>query len=229
MRPYYQENGITIYHGDCREILPSLPNVDLVLTDPPYGIGESGKRNSTRGKGFGSKTMAKHNTRRTIIPPTNFGDFNWDAEPPPRWLFGLLAEKAEKQIIWGGNYFPLPPSSCWLVWDKDNSGDFADCELAWTNLDMAVRKFKWRWNGMLQENMGQKEPRMYPAQKPLALMKWCLVLAGHVTSMIDPFMGSGSSLRAAKDTGVGAIGIDTNEQACEIAASRLTQEVLQFA
>src|SRR5580765_6450137 len=101
--------------------------------------------------------------------------------------------------------------------------------MAWTNLKSAVRKFKWRWNGMLQENMTRKDSRSHPTQKPLALMKWCIGLAGPVSTVIDPFMGSGTTLRAAKDIGLTAIGIDREERYCELAAKRMSQEVFAFA
>lgn len=213
MKPYFEDKGITIYRGDAREILPRLPSADLLLTDPPYGIGEANGKNKSR---------------TNLAAAKDYGSESWDDTPASQWLIDCAREAARHSIIWGGNYYALPPTSCWLVWDKDNSGDFADCELAWTDLPIAVRKFKWRWNGMLQENMAHKEPRIYPTQKPIALMKWCIAQAGVVYSLIDPFCGSGSSLRAAKDLGITAIGIDRREQACEIAAKRLSQEVLNF-
>lgn len=211
MKPYYEEAGIVIYHGDCREILPTLPKVDLVLTDPPYGIGEAAGKNRSRNQ----LAMAK-----------DYGVADWDSTPPPAWLFGLLAEKAPLQIIFGGNYFPLPPSSCWLVWDKDNSGDFADAELAWTNIPRAVRLLKWRWNGMLQEDMKHKEYREHPTQKPVAVMKWALSQAGEIATVLDPFMGSGTTLVACKQAGLQCTGIEREEHYCEIAANRLRQGVL---
>jgi DNA modification methylase len=215
LTPYYQESGITIYHADCRAVLPLLPSVDLVLTDPPYGIGEA---------------AGKNKNRSALAKSADYGNESWDDAPAPQWLIDWVRQLARQSIIWGGNYYTLPPTSCWLVWDKDNGeNDFADCELAWTTLPSAVRRLKWTWHGMIQENMARKEPRVYPTQKPIALMKWCIGLAGAVETILDPFMGSGSTLRAAKDLGKQAIGIDRREQACEIAANRLRQEVLAFA
>ena len=214
LKPYYDDgNGIVIYHGDCREILPHLEPVDLVLTDPPYGIGEARGNNKTRG---------------LLARPKDYGVAAWDDSPPARWLFDWLIEISQHQIIFGGNFFGLPASSCWLVWDKDNGAtDFADCELAWTNLKKAVRKLQWRWNGMLQENMGKKEFREHPTQKPLEVMKWAIEQApADCMTILDPFMGSGTTLRAAKDLGRKAIGIEIEEKYCEIAAKRLAQEVL---
>ena len=112
MTPYYEEDGITIYHGDCREILPCLAPVDLLVTDPPYGIGEAAGKNKSRSKLAVSK---------------DYGCAEWDNSPPPDWVFGLMRSMSTFQIIFGGNYFQLPPSSCWLVWDKVNGEtDFAD-------------------------------------------------------------------------------------------------------
>ena len=213
IEPYYDSGGITIYHGDCREILPAI-RADLILTDPPYGIGEARGRNKSRSK---------------IAVSRDYGDADWDDEPPPEWLFGLIRQQARWQIIFGGNFFPLPPASCWLVWDKDNGEtDFADCELAWTNLPKAIRRIKWRWHGMLQEVMGAaKEDRVHPTQKPLPVMRWALTQApDDCATVLDPFMGSGTTLRAAKDLGRKAIGIEIEERYCEIAVKRLAQEVL---
>lgn len=214
MKPYYQDKHCTIYHGDCCKILPQLDPVDLVLTDPPYGINENSKKQQSRGR---------------KAAPTDYGEFNWDKERPQDWLFGLITHISRKQIIFGGNFFPLPETSCYLVWDKDNGdNDFADCELAWTNLKKAVRLKKWRWNGMLQQKGGGlKEKRQHPTQKPLPVMIWAIEQAGdNVNTILDPFMGSGTTLRAAKDLGRKAIGIELEEKYCEIAAKRLSQEVL---
>lgn len=213
MRPYYEEAGITIYCGDCREILPTLPKVDLVLTDPPYGIGEAAGKNKSRTKLAVSK---------------DYGDLAWDNAPPPSWIWGLFAEKSTHQIIFGGNYFPMPPASCWLVWDKDNGdSDFADCELAWTSLPKAVRRLRWRWAGMLQEDMSRKEYRDHPTQKPVPVMKWALSQAPDtVRTVLDPFMGSGTTLVACKQAGLQCTGIEREERYCEIAANRLRQGVL---
>lgn len=223
MKPYYEHAGITIYHGDCSIIVPQLSRCDLLLTDPPYGIKESAGKNKSRTKPFGSRTAQGGSQ----IIATDYGNENWDNAPPEQWLMGLLLHKTKHQIIWGGNYFALPASSCWLVWDKLNSGDFADCELAWTNLKKAVRKFEWMWNGCLRQG---REQRFHPTQKPLALMKWCIAQAPEeCKSILDPFMGSGTALVAAKQAGVTAIGVDQSERYCELAAQRLQQEVFGFS
>jgi DNA modification methylase len=211
--PYYDRDGIKIYNADCRKVLPFLDRFDLLLTDPPYGIGAARKDNSSRS---------------CLAVSKDYGIAGWDDAPPPRWFLEASQEAAETSILWGGNYYGLPAASCWLVWDKDNgANDFADCELAWTNMDRAVRKFKWRWQGMLQENGGaKKEQRFHPTQKPLALMRWCLSLAPGAATVLDPFMGSGTTLVAAKLEGRQAVGIEISEKYCEAAANRLSQGTL---
>lgn len=217
LEPYYQDGCCTIYNADCREVLPGLEPVDLVLTDPPYGIGESSK---------------KHESRSKLCRAGGYGRSNWDDKPPSADLISLSISVGKNAILFGGNYFGLPASSCWLVWDKDNGGnDFADCELAWTNLSMAVRLKKYRWNGMLQEPGRVHEKRYHPTQKPVEVMRWCIAIGDkkmHRKTILDPFMGSGTTLRAAKDLGRKAIGIEISEDYCRIAAKRLSQEVLNF-
>ena len=238
MKPYYEHAGITIYHGDCREVMPPLESrlavlgakLDLLCTDPPYGIGEARGKNVSRSKAFGSKSHAPHNTLRRVIPSTDYGVANWDDEPPAPEVIEMLRGATRHQILWGGNFFQVPPSSCWLVWDKDNSGDFADCELAWTNFKKAVRRLIWRWNGMLQQHMDAKEIRVHPTQKPVPVMKWAIRQAPEDCQIVlDPYMGSGSILVAAKQLGKSAIGIEIEEKYCEIAAKRLSQEVFNFS
>lgn len=152
----------TLYLGDCRDILPTLGKVDAVVTDPPYGIGESAAKNRTRGGGGG---------RLGMCAPTDYGDDDWDQEPCPHDVLEWMRQHSRWQVIFGGNYFPLPPSSCWLVWDKENTGDFADAELAWTNLPRAVRLKRHMWNGALRKG---REERLHLTQKPVAVMSWAI-------------------------------------------------------
>ena len=210
--PYYDRDGITIYHGDCLEILPHLEPVDLVLTDPPYGIGEAAGKNKSRGK----KAVAR-----------DYGNADWDDQPITDELLGMILQAGHRAAIFGGNYYAVPPSSCWLVWDKENSGDFADAELAWTNYGKAVRLKRHRWNGMIRKD---NEPRYgHPTQKPLEVMRWALLTCpGNPQTILDPFMGSGTTLVAAKLEGRKAIGIELEERYCEIAVKRLAQGVLDF-
>lgn len=212
MKLYYESKGIHIYHGDAMEAL-DLGTFDLLLTDPPYGIGEAAGKNRSRSR---------------LATARDYGNDAWDNTPVSQNLLDRLRALAKWQIIFGGNYYRLPPSSCWLVWDKDNGeNDFADCELAWTNLPKAVRRLRWRWAGMLQENMGRrKEPRFHPCQKPVEVMQWAISHVPEARTIFDPFMGSGSILRAAKDLGLKAVGVEREEKYCQIAAERMAQEVL---
>jgi site-specific DNA-methyltransferase (adenine-specific) len=215
MKPYYEHAGITIYHGDCREILPELPKVDLVLTDPPYGINAGDQR--------------RQKSRTKMALATDYGANDWDCKPVDFDLLWNCLQSGTKAICFGGNFYSFPRASRWLVWDKDNTGDFADCELAWTNLGGAVRRVRYRWNGMLQEPGFPKEKRVHPTQKPIAVMRWAIGLAFHSGTILDPFMGSGTTLVAAKQLGRKAIGIEIEEKYCEIAVKRLSQEVLPLS
>ncbi len=207
MTPYYQDSAVTIYHGDCRGILPTLPKVDLVLTDPPYGIGRLMKGGKDTGHWI---NLSQGNP--------------WDSEAPN---LDFLFDCSSLRIIWGGNYFTLPISRCWLAWVKTNSvATQADMELAWTNLEQPSRIF--------EAPTGGSYIRDHPTQKPIELMTWCISLTNPRTeyprtlNILDPFMGSGTTLRAAKDLGRKAIGIEIEERYCEIAAKRMAQEVFSF-
>lgn len=214
MKPYYQDTHCTIYHGDTVELFAKIefPEIDLILTDPPYGIGEAAGKNKSRSKA----AIAK-----------DYGVANWDNKTISQsFINGMIRDTTT--ILFGGNYYAMPPSQCWLVWDKQITGDFADCELAWTNLNGSVRRLKYVWNGMIKQ---KPEQRWHPTQKPHDVMTWCIHQADtkqkitHET-ILDPFMGSGSTLRAAKDLNRKAIGIELEEKYCEVAAKRLSQEVL---
>ncbi len=208
-----QIGNCLLYLGDCRDILPALSLVDLVLTDPPYGIGEAAGKNKSRGKA----AIAK-----------DYGDDNWDDAPPNHDLIELVRSRGTNQIIFGGNYFHFPPSSCWLVWDKENgASDFADCELAWTNLPQAVRRIKFRWAGMLQENMGAKELREHPTQKPVPVMRWALGQAKGVQTVLDPFMGSGTTGVACVEMDKTFIGIERESKYFDIACKRIALAVAE--
>ena len=214
MTPYYTEPGIETYHGDCRDILPGLGAVDLVLTDPPYGIGCV---NMEKDSG------AQRGTAKA--PKGNYSGLQWDDNPVEQWLIDTISTTGKHCCIWGGNYYKMEPSSAWLVWDKMNGkNNFADCELAWTDYGCAVRMKRHLWNGMLRKG---REDRSHPTQKPLEIMAWCIELCpDSPQTILDPFMGSGTTLRAAKDLGRKAIGIEIEEKYCEIAVKRLRQEVL---
>lgn len=212
MKPYYDHAGITIYHGDCREILPRLPKVDAVITDPPYGI----RADETRPIG----------PRGVLNGWKDYGDTSWDRERPSKEVFELILAAAPAQAIWGGNYFAdlLPPTMGWLVWDKGQR-DFtlADCELCWTSRQKAARVITY------SRAEARLEAKYHPTQKALPVMKWCISQMGLPKTMVDPFMGSGTTLVAAKDLGLRAIGIERDEKYCAMAAERLAQETLNFA
>jgi len=220
MNPYYSDSLVTIYHGDCREVLPFV-TADLLLTDPPYGIRadkrqhDGAKRGGMSGRGCAAKR--------------DYGASDWDTEPPDASTLALILSKAPLSIIWGGNYMALPPARCWLVWDKDNgTTKFADAELAWTNINQPVRLISHRWNGMLRAKSDDGDYRVHPTQKPVPVMRWCLGFAPEARTVIDPYMGSGTTLIAARDLGKRAVGVEREERYCEIAAERCRQEVLDF-
>ena len=160
----------------------------------------------------------------------DYGYSEWDKKIVDFELLWSCVQKANNAIVFGGNYYPLPPSSKWIIWDKVNYGsDFADCEMAWTNLKGAVRMIKYQWNGMLQENMKDKEFRQHPTQKPVPLMKWCIEQAGNPQTILDPFAGSCTTGRAAKDLNRKCICIECEEKYAEIGAHRMCQQVMDLS
>ena len=179
-----------VYLMDCMEGMRNTPDkfYDLAVVDPPYGIGEDGAKNHSRGK---------------CAKPNYYTPKNWDKETPKDDYFRELVRVSKNQIIWGGNYFFLKETPCWIVWDKLNGdNDFADCELAWTSFESAVRKFTFRWAGMLQGNMKNKENRIHPTQKPIALYSW--IFKNYLPDggkVLDTHLGSGSSRIAADKAG----------------------------
>jgi DNA modification methylase len=202
----------TLYLGDCRDILPTLGKVDAVVTDPPYGIGEAAGKSRTR---TGDKTRWK-NAR-----PSDYGDDDWDNEPISQDLLSAVRQAGRWNIVFGGNYYDSPPAPCWLVWDKENgTNDFADCELAWTNLPKAVRRIRYLWNGFARQN---GEPRGdHPTQKPLGVMKWAIGhLPADAQTIIDPFMGSGTTGVAAVQMHRDFIGIEREPKYFDIACKRI--------
>jgi site-specific DNA-methyltransferase (adenine-specific) len=202
--PYYQDDLVTIYHGDCREW---MPEADVLVTDPPYGIGKDGQTPTTGGHG-GRK---------------GYAHLGWDDERPSRETFDRMLASASVAIIWGGNYFAdlLPPTGKWLVWDKGQRINQSDGELAWTSMDGALRIYTQNRVALMQDGA------RHPTQKPLSVMRWCIGMTEG--TILDPFMGSGSTLVAAKSLGRKSIGIEIEERYCEIAAQRCSQEVLGLA
>lgn len=213
MTPYYDEGGITIYHADCRDVLPSIAAADLVLTDPPYGMKWDGK--VTAGANGHSPGQRSSNYGRTII--------NDDRPFDPSSLLSY----GEHQVVWGWNHFAdkLPRGTC-LVWLKrydEAFGSFlSDAEVAWMSKGHGVYCRRDLSNAAIANE------RAHPTQKPVSLMLWCLSFFPAAASVLDPYMGSGSTLVAAKMQGIRATGIEIEERYCEIAARRLSQEVLDL-
>lgn len=202
-----------LIQGDCLEVMPLLGKVDAVVTDPPYGIGVDRAMAAQSGSKHGKAKAAKRDYRAS----------GWDDQPIDDAATSAICAAGEHVVIFGGNYFPLPPARCWLVWDKQNgSNEFADCELAWTNLDKPVRKIQWLWNGMLRK--GREERNTHPTQKPVGVMEWCIKhLPEAAETILDPFAGSGSTGVACVNLGRKFIGIERDPEYFEIMCRRIDE------
>ena len=210
-----------VYNIDCMEYMKTLPDkcFDLVIADPPYGIKEDGLKNHSRSK---------------LAKAQEYTPKDWDKQAMPKEFFDELIRVSKNQIIWGANHFisQIPyDSPCWIVWDKDNgNNDFADCELAWTSFKTAVRRFKYRWAGMLQENMKNKERRIHPTQKPVDLYGWLLLnYAPQGGVIFDPMMGSQSSRIAAHRLGFDYVGCELDKEYFDKGNERFKQETSQLS
>jgi len=191
----------TLYRADCLEVLPTLPKVDAVITDPPYGIGFAAQ--PTKWRRLAGKEAE-----------------GWDDAPVAD--LGPLLELGTVQVVWGGNYYALPPTRGWLSWFKpDAPPSMASLELAWTNMDRNARQFSWSIGATNAERVG------HPTQKPLALMLWCLEQAGLPRSIVDFYMGSGTTGVAAVQTGASFIGIEREPKYFDIACRRIEQAYKQ--
>lgn len=201
----------TLYLGDCREILPTLPKVDAVVTDPPYGIlnlqgagSTSAIRKSPRQKGSGT-------LKGRLL---NVSDVEWDVAPTAA-DFDLIRQSSTHQVIWGGNYFPLPPCRGILVWDKQQPWEnFSQVELAWTNVERPAAIFR------LSATRAY-EGKEHPTEKPLALMEWCLGRLPNAQTIADPYMGSGTTGVACVGLGRAFIGIEMNPAYFDMACRRI--------
>ena len=202
--------------GDCLAVMPTLGRFDAVVTDPPYGIGIA-----ARGRSGGGGT-ASPKWRGAVA--VNYAASDWDAAPPDEAVAVAIAS-APASIVWGGNYFTLGASSCWLVWDKETNGNLADCELAWTNLPGAVRLMRHLWNGFARK--GGEARHGHPTQKPVALMEWCLGFLPDAKTILDPFMGSGTTLVACQRMGRAGTGIELDPDYFEIACRRVDEAARQ--
>jgi site-specific DNA-methyltransferase (adenine-specific) len=193
-----------VTNEDCMQLMSRYPDkyFELAIVDPPYGINEAAGKNATRNKGF----IKPNSKSKKICLAKDYGNKSWDKKPANIEFFTELFRVSKNQIIWGANHFisRIPyDSSAWIVWDKDNGdSDFADCELAWTSFKKAVRMYKYRWNGLLQQDMKNKEFRIHPTQKPVGLYKWLLKnYASEGDKILDTHLGSGSSRIAADKMG----------------------------
>lgn len=196
-----------LWHGDCREVLPLLPRFDLVLTDPPYGMGFAARPTNAQ-RANGMKAAA------------------WDDEVPPAWLFGLLQERASALVVWGGNYYALPPTRGWLAWLKHgNAPSMADLELAWTSMDMNARWFEKSVKSASLEK--QLQGAAHPTQKPVDLMMWSMSFAPEAQTVCDPFMGSGTTGVACAQLGKAFTGIERERRYFDIACERIARAQAQ--
>jgi len=218
IKPYYQDEWVTIYHGDCREILLELPKVDLVLTDPPYGI------RADKGTSWGmGKKSAVHEWEDV-----------WDSKVIEKGLLLLVIGKAEKAIIWGYQYMAdsLGNTRAPLVWDKKCQNEWfdnnADIEIAWTAGLSCPRCFRYLWMGACRGANTIDGKKIHPTQKPEALFSWCLSLVPEADLILDPFLGSGTTCYCAKKLNRKCIGIEIEEKYCEISAKRCSQGVFEL-
>lgn len=215
---------IELLNTDCMDYMREQPNnsFDLAIVDPPYGIGAGKNGFSTIG-----------NDAKGLAVRKDYGAKDWDAAIPGFKYFHEVQRVSKNQIIWGGNYFldHLGATSCFIVWDKENgTWSNADCELAWTSFKTAVRKYSYRWNGMLQGDMKNKEERIHPTQKPVKLYEWLLTKYSEPGQrIIDTHLGSGSSAIAAHYFGVDFVGTEIDVDYFERAKSRFQLETAQHA
>lgn len=211
---------IELHNIDCMEYMKTLEDnaFDLAIVDPPYGIDIA-----KSGRVGGCK----------LAPTTDYGSKNWDKNAPENDYFFELQRVSKNQIVWGANHFMdkiVKGSPCWIVWDKQNTGNFADCELAYTSFSTAVRKFTYTWNGMLQGNMKNKEHRIHPTQKPVKLYEWLLQnYAKEGDKILDTHLGSGSSAIAAHYGGFDFVGCELDEDYFKAAKQRIDDETRQKA
>ena len=193
--------------GDCLEVMPTLEPVDACVTDPPYGINKDGQKRST----------GAHGGRKAY-------EFRgWDAQRPVRQAFEYIVEKSEQQIIWGGNYFAdmLKPGGRWLVWDKGQRINQSDGELAYTSQHGALRVYDCNRVALMQDGAE------HPTQKPVRLMEWCLGFLPSAQTILDPFMGSGTTGVACVNLGRKFIGIELDPGYFDIAVRRIEEAYRQ--
>lgn len=220
MNPYLKTESGKLYHGDCLGVMSQLETkFDLCLTDPPYGIKQDKGFSGFSGFGGFGKPIA----RKQYID-------NWDKKRPSKDIFDLILNKANKVLIFGGNFFAdlLPQSTHWIVWDKKNTmPTFSDAELIWTNIKRNSVKIKtFTYNGLIGKD---KTIRVHPTQKPVELIEILLTDYSNKNDLIlDPFLGSGTTAIACENLNRRWVGIEKEEKYCEIAAKRIEQTVNQM-
>ncbi len=207
-----------LWHGDCREVLPLLPPVDLVLTDPPYGIdiGGSGTIGGSR-----------------MVKAKDYGKADWDKVGMSVEQWAAISACSDKWIVWGGNHLAhvIGPSAGVLAWDKkcQNGWDdtFSELEFAWTNVITRAKGFRHLWAGALRGSEQGQNVRLHPTQKPIALMDWCLSFVPEAQTILDPFMGSGTTGVACMNLGRYFIGIERERKYFDIACERISRAQAQ--
>lgn len=211
--------AIELYNEDNMKLMERYPNkyFDIAIVDPPYGIDIN---NQSQGKGGG------------VAKKIDYTKYDWDKQAPDKAYFDELMRVSKNQIIWGANHFieKIPiNSSCWIVWDKENGEtDFADCELAWTSFKTAVRKFKWKWAGMLQQNMANKQQRIHPTEKPIQLYQWLLQkYAKEGDLILDTHLGSASIAIACHRENYSLVGCELVKEYYDKGLKRLQNEQAQ--
>jgi site-specific DNA-methyltransferase (adenine-specific) len=212
-----QSPRIDLIHGDCMDYMATLPDnaFELAIVDPPYGIGEAKKA------GNRPKISVKYKIS------------TWDDSAPNAEYFSELMRVSVNQIVWGANHFisQMPHnSSCWVVWDKVRAEqDFADCELAWTSFKKSVKQFTFAWDGFRQGNMKNKEIRLHPTQKPVALYRWLLHnYAKQGDKILDTHLGSGSSAIACHGMGFDMVGIELDADYYTASVKRFKEQTSQL-
>jgi DNA modification methylase len=208
MRTETLAEGVTLYCADCRDVLPTLGKVDAVVTDPPYGIAHLNQGGGQKSGKCGWGNAGREGILRN----------KWDDKPPSSEVFEIIIAASRETIIWGGNFFDLPTSRGWLVWNKPERGfTLAEADLAWTNIDTVIRVFDGN-----RSDYG----REHPTQKPLALMQWCIERLKAKT-ILDPYMGSGTTGVAAIKLGRKFIGIEIEPKYFDIACRRIGDALKQ--
>ena len=217
---HYFKMKSEVFNIDCVEFVKQYPDNhwELAIVDVPYGINESGQTNKSRSK---------------LAAAKDYGNKNWDDSSPDIEYFAELKRVSKNQIIWGANHFiekiPAANSSCWIVWNKENGAtDFADCELAYSSFKTAVRKFTFRWQGMLQGNTADKEQRIHPTQKPVRLYEWLLAnYAKEGDKILDTHLGSGSSRIACHNLKFDFVGCELDKDYFKAAEHRYQEHIKQ--